>query len=731
MHLKLRYDRSGLGGLIAFKSSGTTELTLKEGMAYLRRTLDGEAPAYRVMPASNFLSGILEQLVFMLNLSDLIAGSIPTDPITMTGGGQSEGDYGVILSDILSSYGYQKEEAGSRWTLNLNGPVLTGDVLDNIAVTLRSANYNGTDNVLRTLDVTTKLVDIIGVTANLTFRNPCGVWEAGASDETADVSLDFGASAEMFAAYDWASQAVNAYLEPQRSTVRYTVDGEQAGEQEVWYAGDRLFTALSYPDLSGYEAREGYTLRWKEFAFAPGGTAEAVYMPNLYDVTFVSTVSPGDGWTENDDGTYSFATQMYYGAEVSVTYYGETIVYTMRADGVLQIFDVAEARADGQEPARLEDAAERPALQEIIGAGMEGAEGPERVFDHERVQRVDVVAHGDRPAAHRAQVLLPLHARALREPGHDRAERRDDRQDDRPPHPLERLFRQIVVSPIDVQRVEGAVLFIHIGRELPLLFQQSLPRAQLFCHTLLPCCHSFLLHYTTAAEIMQPPRAPAAKKSQGVHLVEGEQEGGDEMLHKIAQAGQVARAQVRLDGLLRLFELGVAALELFEALDVGGELVRRLDQLVFVGGGVRLDAGGEGGREFGGEHGEQLFAGEILQLAVRAADLAVEVLDGGGEVARHHLRALVVQRPEHRLLDVGRVAEDLGVDDGERVGEHRHLLGVLHDVFVARRAHERPAADVLHAVQKGKKVIHIRFLKQSCLYCSIKSVDFQSLLLYN
>lgn len=336
MHLKLRYDRSGLGGLIAFKSSGTTELTLKEGMAYLRRTLDGEAPAYRVMPASNFLSGILEQLVFMLNLSDLIAGSIPTDPITMTGGGQSEGDYGVILSDILSSYGYQKEEAGSRWTLNLNGPVLTGDVLDNIAVTLRSANYNGTDNVLRTLDVTTKLVDIIGVTANLTFRNPCGVWEAGASDETEDVSLDFGASAEMFAAYDWASQAVNAYLEPQRSTVRYTVDGEQAGEQDVWYAGDRLFTALSYPDLSGYEAREGYTLRWKEFAFVPGGTAEAVYMPNLYDVTFVSTVSPGDGWTENDDGTYSFATQMYYGAEVSVTYYGETIVYTMRADGVLR-----------------------------------------------------------------------------------------------------------------------------------------------------------------------------------------------------------------------------------------------------------------------------------------------------------------------------------------------------------------------------------------------------------
>lgn len=59
----------------------------------------------------------------------------------------------------------------------------------------------------------------------------------------------------------------------------------------------------------------------------------------------------------------------------------------------------------------------------------------------------------------------------------------------------------------------------------------------------------------------------------------------------------------------------------------------------------------------------------VLQLFVSAVDLAVEVFDGRGKIARHHLAHLVIERVKHGFGDIRFAAEKFGVRGGERVRE--------------------------------------------------------------
>lgn len=336
LNLKISYSKEGLVGNLAFASSGTSELTMKDGMMYLRRTAGGKTE-HRVMPASNFFASIMDQMVFLLNFSSFVQGLIPSDSEDTTGGAVTD-DYGIILSDVLSSYRYTKGETGNTWALTLNGPALTG-VLEDIVITLNSTQYAGQENILRALDVNTSL-SVLGITANLMFRNPCDVWEDGYSDTTQDIAAVF-ASVEGLASFDWGKQAEDFYLIPQQSTVYFAVDGTQVASQDVWYSGNLLLSALRYPDLSSYEQREGYTLDWKSFTFTPGGTIEAAYLPNLYDVTIVAPVQVDEDWKDNGDGTYSFAMQMYYGETLTLTWGDNQYVFTVGTQG--NVFDLSAA----------------------------------------------------------------------------------------------------------------------------------------------------------------------------------------------------------------------------------------------------------------------------------------------------------------------------------------------------------------------------------------------------
>ena len=169
--------------IIAINEGGTTDITVKQGMVYLRRTI-GSDVKYRVLTLESFFADIMDHVIFMFNFSDTVADA-------MRSGGSSEttpetDDYGTVLSDVLSSYSYRQGEQGSEWVLNFNGSALTGGVLGDMQLTLASSNYAGTDNVLRTLNFRTSL-SILKVDATLTFHNPCDISD-GTQDPTADLS---------------------------------------------------------------------------------------------------------------------------------------------------------------------------------------------------------------------------------------------------------------------------------------------------------------------------------------------------------------------------------------------------------------------------------------------------------------------------------------------------------------------------------------------------------------
>ena len=328
----------------------TFEMTIFDGMAYMRRTqttrlglgwTDCNIVNYRVMPLSSFFADILNQLKYILNLTDLIASQIKpgsTPPETVIE------DYGVVLYNYLKSYSYtaKADGTGGNWVLTMNGNYLTDSVLSDIGITLGSEQYNGTDNVLRTLDVTTKLVSIIDLTANLAFRNPMNTWEEGYSDLTDDIAAQF--ENVDFASYDWSAQAENYYIVPEQKTIRYTLEGEVLGEQTVWYNGSSMLSQLSYPDLSGY-AREGYTLAWSD-SIAEDGTISAAYTPKRYDVTFVSPEKLGDDWTLQADGSYTLAMQMDYDAKVEIRWGESSHTFTVGTQN--NVFDLGAVVGDSQ-----------------------------------------------------------------------------------------------------------------------------------------------------------------------------------------------------------------------------------------------------------------------------------------------------------------------------------------------------------------------------------------------
>ena len=143
----------------------TLDLTFKDGMIYMRRVSGGET-LYRAMPLSVFGKTIMDQLVFMFNMSDTVA-NILTGISPEEKSSQLQ-DLGTQAGNILSGYEYL-EESG-KWVLIFNGGALTGNVLGDISLTL------GTDGngCISSLDVSTgmkKLLLGVDLSADLTLKN--------------------------------------------------------------------------------------------------------------------------------------------------------------------------------------------------------------------------------------------------------------------------------------------------------------------------------------------------------------------------------------------------------------------------------------------------------------------------------------------------------------------------------------------------------------------------------
>jgi len=107
------------------------------------------------------------------------------------------------------------------------------------------------------------------------------------------------------------------------------------------------------------------------------------------------------------------------------------------------------------------------------------------------------------------------------------------------------------------------------------------------------------------------------------------------------------------------------------------------------------------------QHGKQGLAADLLHFFVGVPDLRIVVLDGGGQIPGKDLRRIVKQRRSSAPVRVGVAAQDVPVDHGKPVGQHRHHVTVLLDVFPEGVAHETPAADVPQPGDESKKsVLH-------------------------
>ena len=272
---ELSYD-SFLGSTI---KGSTLDLSINDGMIYMCREStktvwngiipeEVEEVLYRAMPLSVFGATLKDQLVFMFNMDSFAADLIPAD---MGGSGSEEsGDLGTQAGNILRSYEYS-EESG-EWKLTLNGGALTGDVLDDIVVTLGAK-----DGLISKLDVSSSLINVLTLSANLTLENAGENYEnvGEVADLSGDVSQGMSAAIEEKNENGWNK----TYLQGTKSTVSFVVDGETVETQDVFVSGDKVLSELSYPDL---EEREGYTACWEQ----SGLTYTAKYVPNKYHVTF-------------------------------------------------------------------------------------------------------------------------------------------------------------------------------------------------------------------------------------------------------------------------------------------------------------------------------------------------------------------------------------------------------------------------------------------------------------
>ena len=354
-NIKISYPGVQELNMVVINGDTDVELTIAGDLIYLKRTqytywkktlfwtseetYETPVVTYRVMCLSEFFANFVGQIGFLFNLSDDILGMIPASSAQAET--EETGDYGLILENYLNAYAYQKNADGSNWTLTMNGPALTDDVLDQIVITLGSENYNGVDNILRTLGVVTSIKGIVDINASLYFRNPCNVWENGYSDITKDLTQEL--PGKELAAFDWNAQGAGFYLEPARTRVRYTVDGTEIGAQDVWYAGNLVLTELERPDLGAWQ-KEGYTLSWKDFTFAADAVCEAEYAPNLYDVILVAPYNLGGNWQERGDGTYSYETQMYYNETFTLIWGDRQQTFRVGMSG--NVFDLGAAIGD-------------------------------------------------------------------------------------------------------------------------------------------------------------------------------------------------------------------------------------------------------------------------------------------------------------------------------------------------------------------------------------------------
>ncbi len=308
VNVRFEYDALKVLGITAINGNTQVDLTGKDNMVYIKRVQTTDADSkpfakpvvtYRAMPLSNFVNDLIGQAGFLFNLgskiTDLLGG---IDMGGSSGGAEEETDLGATVENLLKSIDYVKSDRGESWTITLNGAGLTGGTLGDIVITLGA----DADGKLRTLKANTSLSATgisLKIDANLTYRNPCGVMDAGVKDVTTDIAalLTDGMSYKLgvLAQNGWEG---TTFVEGDFTMVEFILAGKPIFTQNIVIStgagGDArgtVYGTLAYPDLTPYDTK-GYKAEWvtvygKDDPLPESRQIFARYSPLTYEISFV------------------------------------------------------------------------------------------------------------------------------------------------------------------------------------------------------------------------------------------------------------------------------------------------------------------------------------------------------------------------------------------------------------------------------------------------------------
>ena len=111
--------------------------------------------------------------------------------------------------------------------------------------------------------------------------------------------------------------------------------------------------------------------------------------------------------------------------------------------------------------------------------------------------------------------------------------------------------------------------------------------------------------------------------------------------------------------------------------------------------------------QFFGEGREEFFSGFVLDFLILFVEAGGEVFHGCREIAGEDFAGIVVEGEHGAVLGICPLMEDVLPDEGEGVGDHGGLEGVLGVILRDGAAHEAPAGNVFQARHVGEEgIVH-------------------------
>ncbi|MCH5148291.1 MAG: hypothetical protein J1G05_02870, partial [Clostridiales bacterium] len=181
--INLNYSKQTL----IMSDSAHVDISIRNDMVYIRKSIDGGATSYRIMPVTSFTDDMFNQLAYVLSFSSTVTNladqfmSKSTEKVFPT-----FSDYGDYISKFINTYTYDGSGNSSEWHFVLNGETLGGMAgmtgLSNIDI-----KFKGENGVLKTLTLDGAL-SVMQFSGTLNYLNPNEQFIAGKEDKSVNVA---------------------------------------------------------------------------------------------------------------------------------------------------------------------------------------------------------------------------------------------------------------------------------------------------------------------------------------------------------------------------------------------------------------------------------------------------------------------------------------------------------------------------------------------------------------